>query len=111
MVGLDEADRMLIPIASLLVVVGIIGGLVVAARQGHLRVATAGTLTVLGGIWLLAVFAVRADYRDADGFIDCWPDCSAVHNAVGTTLVYGPIAAFVVVIVTALLLKRRGRAN
>jgi hypothetical protein len=107
MFGLDEADRVLVPIVSVLVVVGVIAGLVVVARRGHLLLASAGTLTVLAGMWLLAVLAVRADYRDADGFIDCWPSCTAVHNAVGATLFYGPVAVFVVS-ATTLLLKRRG---
>jgi hypothetical protein len=109
MFGLDEADLALIPIVSLLVVVAVIAGLVVAARHGRLLVASVATLTVLAGMWLLAVLAVRADYRDADGFIDCWPGCTAVHNAVGATLFYGPVAALLVVIATALLARQRPR--
>lgn len=107
MVGLDGADRALVPIVSVLVVVGVVAGLVVATRRGHLLLASAGTLTVLAGMWLLAVLAVRADYRDADGFIDCWPSCTAVHNAVGATLFYGPVAAILVAIATALLARHR----
>ena len=107
MIGLDEADRVLVPIVSVLVVVAVIAGLVVAARLGHLFLASAGTLTALAGMWILALLAVRADYRDADGFVDCWPGCTAVHNAVGATLFYGPVAAVAVLIATAMLLARR----
>jgi hypothetical protein len=109
MFGLDETDRALIPIVSVLVVVAAIAGLVVAARHGHLLVASAATLTALAGMWLLAVLAVRADYQDADGFIDCWPSCTAVHNAVGATLFYGPVTALLVVIATALLARQHPR--
>jgi hypothetical protein len=107
MFGLDEADLALIPIVSLLVVVAVIAGLVVAARHGHLLVAAAATLAVMASFWVLAVLAVRADYRDADGFIDCWPSCTAIHNAVGATLFYGPVAAFLVVIATLFLAWQR----
>jgi hypothetical protein len=107
MIGLDEADRVLVPIVSVVVVVAVIAGLVVAARLGQLFLASAGTLAALAGMWVLALLAVRADYRDADGFIDCWPDCTAVHNAVGAALFYGPAAAVVVLIATVVLLARR----
>jgi hypothetical protein len=98
---------------SLLVVVGIVAGLVVAARRGHLLLASAGTLAALAGMWALAAVAVRADYRDADGFVDCWPGCTPVQRAVGAALFYGPIAALLVLIATALLLmaRRKGRGS
>ena len=106
MIGLDQADRALVPIVSVLVAVAFIAGVVLAARRGHLLLASVGVLTAVAGMWLLAVLTVRADYRDADGFIDCWPSCTAVHNAVGATLFYGPIAAVLVLIATAALLRR-----
>jgi hypothetical protein len=109
MFGLDQADMPLITMVSVLVVAGVIAGLAVAAGHGHLLVASAATLTVMAGMWLLAVLAVRADYQDADGFIDCWPSCTAVHNAVGATLFYGPVAAVLVLIASAALHARRIR--
>jgi len=30
-----------------------------------------------------AAIAVRADYRDADGFVDCWPYCSTFQDVIG----------------------------
>ena len=111
MVGLDQADRALVPIASVLVIVAVIAGLVLATRRGHLLLASAGTLASLTGLWLLALLAVRADYHDADGFIDCWPGCTAVHNAVGVTLFYGPVAAIVVLIATVALHVRVSRGR
>ena len=109
MVGLDLSDTPLVTMVSVLVVAALIAGLAVAARHGHLLVASTATVMVMAGMWLLAVLAVRADYRDADGFIDCWPSCTAVHNAVGATLFYGPVAAVLVLIASAALLARRIR--
>ena len=34
---------------------------------------------------------------NADGFIDCWPNCSLVQRAVGTTFFAAPVAALLAI--------------
>jgi hypothetical protein len=98
--------------ASLLVSVVLVVGLVFADRHRRLLLASGGSLALLAVSWVLAALAVRTDYRDADGFVDCWPGCSTFQDAVGVTLFYGPVAgALVLVTSIALLLVRRGRSG
>jgi hypothetical protein len=52
--------------------------------------ATIVTGSVLVVAWAVAVVVVTADYRDADGFIDCWPRCTAVQDVVSTVLWASP---------------------
>jgi hypothetical protein len=47
----------------------------------------------VGAAWALATQLVRTDYRDADGFVDCWPDCTALQESVSWVLFLGPLAA------------------
>ena len=87
----------------------LIAGLVVAERRGRLLTAFAGMLASLGTAWGLALGAVANDYRDADGFVDCWPYCSPLQEAVGATLFYGPVAALLVILTTTVLAVLRRR--
>jgi hypothetical protein len=32
--------------------------------------------------YVVAILFIETDYRDADGFMDCWPWCSALQEAV-----------------------------
>jgi hypothetical protein len=41
--------------------------------------------------WALATQLVRTDYRD--GFVDCWPDCTALQESVSWVLFLGLLAA------------------
>jgi len=92
---------------SILVVALLVAGLLFADRWGRLLPACAGILGSLAVGWVLAARAVAVDYRDADGFIDCWPSCTAFQKAVGATLFYGPVAAVLFLVVAALLLAVR----
>jgi hypothetical protein len=57
--------------------------LVVAARRGRLLAALVVMLMALAASRAAAAIAVRADYRDADGFVDCWPYCSTFQDVIG----------------------------
>jgi hypothetical protein len=81
--------------------------LVVAARRGRLLAALVVILMALAASWAAAATAVRADYRDADGFVDCWPYCSTFQDVIGGTLFYGPVAALVLLVTAGMLLVRR----
>jgi hypothetical protein len=52
-------------------------------------------------------------YRDAGGWVDCWPSCSPVQHAVGISLWVGPLVGLLVVCVGAagLVLRRLRRAK
>ena len=38
----------------------------------------------------------RADVRDADGFMDCWPDCTVLQEAVEFAFIVSPVMLVVV---------------
>jgi hypothetical protein len=94
-------------VASLILTVLLVAVLVVAARRGRLVAALVVMLMALAASWSVAAIAVRADYRDADGFVDCWPYCSTFQDAIGGTLFYGPVAALVLLVAAGVLLVRR----
>ncbi|MGH3022324.1 MAG: hypothetical protein ACRDNI_01590 [Gaiellaceae bacterium] len=94
-------------VLSSLVVVLLAGGLVLADRRQRLLAACIGILSVLAVGWVLAARAVAVDYRDADGFVDCWPYCTAFHMTIGATLFYGPVAAGLLLVVAVVLRARR----
>jgi hypothetical protein len=64
----------------------------------------------LAAAWLAAAVLFAGDYRDADGFMDCWPSCTAVQDTVGFAIFVLP-AMFVLVLLGSLAgwMARRGR--
>jgi 1,4-dihydroxy-2-naphthoate octaprenyltransferase len=91
-------------------IVAIVAGLVLAHRRGHLIAAAVAVLLLLAAAWVLAKVAYDRDYRDADGFVDCWPSCSPVQHAVGVSLFVAPLVAVLVACITiAGLAIRRAR--
>jgi hypothetical protein len=55
----------------------------------------------------LAYWAAATDYQDADGFIDCWPSCTAIQDATGWGVVLAPIVVLVAGAAIALALITR----
>ena len=49
-----------------------------------------GSACLLAVVWLFFVWAHTMGWRDADGWIDCWPYCSAFHDFSRTVLFYAP---------------------
>lgn len=80
---------------------------VVGWRARHGVLWTGGALLVVVGIWTLAKIAYDRDWRDADGFFDCYPSCSALQRGVGVGLIGGAILAGVLVVAFAIALVRR----
>lgn len=61
--------------------------------------------------WLTAAVLFAIDYRDADGFMDCWPNCTGWQDAVGFVAFFAP-ALLVVLLLGSLagwLSRRAGR--
>ncbi len=86
----------------------------VALRLVWPRVLTAavlGAVLLLGALDLLAWAAIATDFRDADGFIDCWPDCTFLQNAVLAAVFWVPLvmtALVVLAVAYVAVTSRRG---
>jgi hypothetical protein len=81
-------------------------------RRGRLITSAllgAGLLTV---VWLLVGVAVSSDWRDADGWVDCYPRCTRLQDAIAVLFILTPIAVglLVTVALTAFLVERRRRS-
>jgi hypothetical protein len=60
--------------------------------------------------WLAAAVLVAIDYRDVDGFMDCWPRCTAWQDGVGFVVFAGPVMLVILLLGSlAGWLARRGR--
>ena len=54
-------------------------------RALPLVVAVAG----LALAFVIAAVLIAQDYRDADGWVDCWPNCSTLQTGVGFAFIWG----------------------
>ena len=64
----------------------VVAALYLAHRRGRLGSAAAVLLAISGVASSLVLAAIQTDYRDAGGFVDCWPDCTAFQDAVQVAL-------------------------
>ena len=55
---------------------------------------------VLAGAYGLANVMIASDYEDADGFVDCWPSCSGVQEAVQAMFWFGGALLAVIAVVS-----------
>ena len=78
--------------AFVLPIAGVAGAVALALRWPRrlTRVGLAAVLA-LAALDLVAWAAVGTDFRDADGFIDCWPYCTPLQEAVGMAVSWSPI--------------------
>jgi hypothetical protein len=79
---------------------GLLLTLFIASRRGHMLPASVAILLLLLAGWVLAKLAYDADYHDADGYVDCWPSCSALQQAVAAGLSIAPLVGLVVICAT-----------
>ncbi len=101
-------------VLALSVLLGVFAVLVLAWKRGRLWPALIAMTAVLASTWALALVAMWTDYRDADGWIDCWPACTLLQDGVGTVLVLGPLviaASLLLALVLAAVTRRRGRSS
>lgn len=54
-------------------------------------------VVAVAAAWFVVVYLVSIDYRDADGFVDCWPHCSRWLETVRLILPLGPLVALALV--------------
>jgi hypothetical protein len=67
-------------------------GLTFALRRLRPTHATSALLVLtvsLGALWILDYVVIATDYKDADGFSDCWPACSTLQDLVALVFWYG----------------------
>jgi hypothetical protein len=93
---------------ALIIVVVLAAVLYTGWRRGRLVPAFLGAASAIAFLWALAYAAIRTDYHDADGWIDC-TQCSLLQDGVGTMYSFGPIAFVLLTVATAVLvfLSRR----
>ena len=60
------------------------------AWRNRLLLTLTTSVLVLTGVWVAAAAAYRADWKDTDGFVDCWPSCTTYQDASGSILVGAP---------------------
>jgi len=83
--------------------------LVLAERRGRFALVAWSLAGVLAVVFAAALAALLTDFRDANGFIDCWPHCTAIQDATGLGLLLPPVL-FLVLAGTALVVRlTRGR--
>lgn len=94
-------------------VLGVVSVWLVTRRTGRRRL-LAGAGAALSVAWWLAVVAVWTDWRDSDGWVDCYPSCDPIQYATGGMLSYGAVAIVLValgIVATELLVLRRSRSS
>jgi hypothetical protein len=102
---MDSWER---PLLALLTLATFGAVLVVAWRRRRLGTAFAGITVILACAWGLAKIAVEHDYRDADGYVDCWPSCSHVQDTVGVGILFTPIVWILLGVLAAVLAALTG---
>jgi hypothetical protein len=85
--------------ALFLVVLGLVlyGGW----RLHRLVIAFVIAVAVTTSLWTAADAAIRTDYRDADGYSDCWPDCTLLQSGVAVVNRLAPVALLGLIVATA----------
>ena len=78
-------------VVVLLTLAGLGSLLYVAWKHGRLASAFIAVTAGSALLWGLAFTAIWTDYRDADGFVDCWPRCTAFQVTVAGTFWYGAV--------------------
>jgi hypothetical protein len=65
----------------------------------------------LAALWIFAVGAATFGWRDADGFIDCWPSCTNEHDAWKAILFYTPVIEAGLIVTVLLIGHRSGNVR
>jgi hypothetical protein len=91
------------PTVSVAVFVLVLGAMVWAWRRGWLWWFVASFSVLCSAAWFGAKEIVRRDWRDADGYVDCWPRCSAVQDGVAVALWWVPVGLVVLVAISGVL--------
>jgi hypothetical protein len=96
-----------VPAAALLVVACL---LFLAYRCGILLAVASAVFAVALITSALAYWATVTDYRDADGFVDCWPNCTAIQDATRWGAFFAPVVALIAAVAALFGLLARHRS-
>jgi hypothetical protein len=66
-----------------------------------------GAVVFLDGVWASALLLAFSGWRHADGFMDCWPSCTAGQDATRVILLGTPVLMAPIGIVLLVALARR----
>jgi hypothetical protein len=55
---------------------------------GRLSTLLATLVAFLAVLWLVNLGLIASDYRDADGWVDCYPSCSGLQRVVGGVAIW-----------------------
>lgn len=95
-------------VAGVFLLVVAAGLLYAAYQRGHL-LATSVVLATVGAIaFVLAAVAVGTDFRNADGFADCWPACTTLQKVIPFGLFVGPSVSVLSTLTAAVSVGGRG---
>jgi hypothetical protein len=93
-------------VLGVLVLLGLVV-IAVGARRDHVGPALAACVLALGVLWAATLAAVQTDWRDADGFVDCWPGCSLYQDAIGAVFIGSPVVVLIWLGAAGLFVWRR----
>jgi hypothetical protein len=86
-------------IAIALAVAGpIAAALIWLVTRRRLALGVLGAIVVLDALWWIDVALLARDYRDLDGFVDCYPYCSAEQKVAGVVVSYTPLVMSAVLV-------------
>lgn len=85
----------------------IVTGLTWLATRRRLALSIFAIVTLLDALWLTDLALVAHDYRDTDGFIDCWPSCTVEQQFAGGVLFYTPLLMALILAGSLVALARR----
>ena len=89
----------IIIIAIALVVAGPIAAAVVwLVTRRRLALGVFVVIAVLDVLWWIDLWLIVRDYRDLDGFIDCYPYCSPEQKVAGVVIGYTPLVMAAVLV-------------
>jgi hypothetical protein len=95
-------------VLGILVALGV-GGIILGSSRNRLLSSLAGYVVVLMAVWFATAVAYYTDWRDADEFLVCWPNCTTFQDANGTILVGFPVVLAVWLLAAVLIGRRRRR--
>ena len=100
------------PVAlTAVVAIAVVAALFLSHRRGRLGWAAVVLLAISGVASSLVLAAIQTDYRDADGFVDCWPHCTAFQEAVQVTLFLTQSLFAIGVVAAVVAIDQRRRAK
>jgi hypothetical protein len=92
---------------GVLVLGPVVTGLTWLTTRRPMALSIFGMAVLLDALWLSILALVSHDYRDMDGFIDCWPSCTVEQQLAGGVLFYTPLLMALILAGSLVVLARR----